>query len=210
MPITSKNTPENADGVDNSMGLRYYNRIRIIQNLLPLLTTPLSRVICVLAAGKEGRPIAQDLDLKTHYSILNAASHTATMTTLSMRHLARENPDVTFVHAFPGLVKTSVFMKGSGPWVKFFMGWVFLPFIGLFATTQEDSGERQLFNATAELSGVTATAVEGTGGRIGKGLFTVDSYGGGTDATVLEELEKEGVQDAVWNFTQDMFKRAQA
>lgn len=183
------------------MALRYYTRIRIMQSLLSLLSSPLSRVINILAAGKESRPIATDLDLKTHYSVLNAASHTATMTTLAMRRLAAENPYVEFVHAFPGLVKTGVFLKGSGPWVRFLMGWVFLPVVaGLFAISVEEAGERQLFNATAELGYV----------REGKGLITLDSSSNGTDVTLMEQLDKDGVQDAVWDFTQDVFKRARA
>jgi len=182
------------------MALRYYNRILILQSLLPLLHAPLSRAVFVLAAGKEGRPVPTDLDLKTNYSVLNAASHTATFTTLALRHLAKENPSVTFVHTFPGLVKTGVFTKGSGPWVKFFMGWVFLPVVcGLFAVGQEEAGERQFFNATAEFEG--GMRVEGKGG-----LFTVDSSSVETDRRVVEGLEQEGVQDAVWEFTQGILK----
>lgn len=187
------------------MGLRYYNRIRIMQNLLPYLCAPLSRCVSVLAGGKEGRPVLEDLDLKTHYSILNAASHTATMTTLSMARLAREFPKVTFVHAFPGLVSTNVFTKGSGPWVRFLMGWVFLPFISLFATTQGDAGERQFWNSTRELGAGEEKEVEGEGN-----MFTLDSYSNRTNGDLVQTLIKDGVQDAVWEFTQGVFKRARS
>ena len=62
----------------------------------------------VLAGGLEGPINENDLSLSDpkKFSVSAGNSHSATMLTLSFEHLARENPTVSFVHAFPGLVST--------------------------------------------------------------------------------------------------------
>ena len=68
---------ENADGLDNSMSLRYYGRMRFVENLASIITPPLARVVSVLGGGKEGKIEEANLDLR-NYSVVGAAAHTGT------------------------------------------------------------------------------------------------------------------------------------
>jgi hypothetical protein len=95
------------EGLDKITSIRYYARMRLVVNLLPLLcAAPSLRVISVLAGGKEGQLWPDDFLLGKHYSIGNAAGASASMTTLFMEELAKQEPKskIVFVHVFPGLV----------------------------------------------------------------------------------------------------------
>src|SRR5436190_19104892 len=62
--------PESAEGIDILSSLSYYARLRIIYNLLPLLTASSNaRVISVLAGGRERGLDINDLELRHNYSI---------------------------------------------------------------------------------------------------------------------------------------------
>jgi len=85
--------------------------MRFISNLLPLLSKSSSpRVLSILAAGREAKIVTSDLELSSpdNYSLTNATSHTATLTTLAMDELSKENPKVIFIHKYPGIVKTGL------------------------------------------------------------------------------------------------------
>lgn len=66
----------------------------------------LSREISVLEAGGEAALHLDDLSLKTHYSLRNCAKHAITMNSVSMEHLAATYPELSFIHSFPGIVRT--------------------------------------------------------------------------------------------------------
>jgi hypothetical protein len=90
--------------------------MRLVYNLLPLLRQSLNpRVLSVLNGGREG-PIAEDnLDLQGDWSILRVGNHTTTMTSLAFDHLAAENSNIAFLHAFPGIVKTDMISRLTAP-----------------------------------------------------------------------------------------------
>ncbi|PIA94524.1 hypothetical protein CB0940_08949 [Cercospora beticola] len=95
---------ENADGLDNSVSLRYYSRIRFIQTLLPVMSSS-ARAVSILAGGKEGKIFEDDLDLKKNYSVGNAAGQFATMMTLSFDNFSSqsENSGTGFCACFSGV-----------------------------------------------------------------------------------------------------------
>ena len=133
-------------------------------NLLPLLQNSQSpRVLSVLAGGQERRLITDDLGLKENYSILNVVDQTTTMHTLAFEHLAKYNPSISFLHAYPGWVKTDIVKnlfslgqqhQGHLWWQlmdylrEWMVDWLLLPVFNLIATSVEECGERQLFHAT--------------------------------------------------------------
>ncbi|KJY01695.1 hypothetical protein TI39_contig282g00016 [Zymoseptoria brevis] len=98
---------ETDEGFNHLFALRYYTRMRFIHNLFPLLShshSASSRVISILGAGFKGTIDASNLDLKTGYNPLTCALHSVTMTSLAMEHLATASKNVSFLHAWPGLV----------------------------------------------------------------------------------------------------------
>lgn len=107
---------ESPEGLDRKMVVSYYCRLRFASNLLPLLkaaaATPSesARVISVLAPGREGTLIADDLGLAApgNFSLRNVESHTVTMTSLAFQELSIRNPDIGWIHASPGVVVTSL------------------------------------------------------------------------------------------------------
>lgn len=138
--------------------------MRFIKNLLPQLTkagivtedsapakpglrSTLASVVSVLQAGGEGPLNLDDLSLKTTYSLRNAAKHAITMTSLSMQELAASHPEVSFVHAYPGVVKTGL-MRGFGTVTRVAMN-AMLVLAKPWLVPLNESGDRHLYAATS-------------------------------------------------------------
>ena len=170
----------------------------------------------------EGKLVEDDLDLRKagNYSILNAATHSATMGTLTLGHFAVENPSISFVHSYPGAVATTTFSKGTTGVVGFLMKWIVAPVVNLFfAISAQEAGSRVLFYGTS-----ARYAVEGGAGAAvplvqgvekatptEKGVFLLDAKGESSgDKKLLEDFEKRGVSDAVWTWTEEVFNAVSA
>jgi hypothetical protein len=202
------------------MSTRYYSRLRAIQLLLPLLNAAASpHVVNILAGGQESHLLVNDLDLvePKNYSIARAAGHSATMLTLSLERLASQNPAVSFVHAFPGLVATGTLTKGSSGVVNFLFRWLVVPVLNtFFATSVEEAGGRALFYATnarytnaqlEELAVPIPTGLE-RAGQTAKGVFLVNEKSESVgDEKLLAEL-RETVAEKVWAHTMSVFEKA--
>ncbi|KAI9838860.1 MAG: hypothetical protein M1819_004067 [Sarea resinae] len=211
------------DDVDASLALRYYGRARFIQNLLPIMSSPVSRVVSVLAGGKEGKMVESDLYLRHNYSIMNAAVHSATMMTLAMDRFAAENPSISFVHVFPGLVNTPVLSRGLPAPAAIFMKYVGIPILSLFALSYNEAGERELFYATSAryppagnrssavgvVLGPKVEVAEGCDGAQGTGLYLLDWNGEiAGDEKLLTDFKTRGLSDTVWAHTLEVFENA--
>ena len=141
---------ETSEGLPVATALLTYSRNRFIVNLLPLLrqATFLRRVVTAAAAGKEG-PVSVDDFKALKVSALSARGHASSLVTLSLEALAKKAPDVTFIHNFPGPVKTNFLRGGQGAAV-FIMNGLFKlvsPFMNFYSI--EECGERHLFLATS-------------------------------------------------------------
>jgi hypothetical protein len=81
-----------------------------ILHLLPILgEAEAPKVISVLAGGLERAAIdLDDLDLKKpgNFGSIKAQMQYGTMNTTTLEKLANDNPNVTFIHSWPGLVST--------------------------------------------------------------------------------------------------------
>lgn len=174
---------ETTEGLDKITSIRYYARMRFLLNLLPLLeAAPSPRVVSVLAAGQEGTIFPDDMSLKDPktYGIASAGGMAASYNTLFMEQLQKQHPRISFVHTFPGLVRTNLLQtEHFGPVFKIFINWIVLPTIGRFVfASQEDAGARHLFAATSPMYAAAepaeAMAVAGSNNVKGSGVYTLN------------------------------------
>lgn len=205
---------ETAEGLEPSMTTRYYSRLRAAQGLVPLLNAAASpRVVGILAGGQEGKLKEEDLDLRKpgNYSIVGAAVHSATMLTLGYEHLAKENPRISFVHAFPGVVATPLLTRGSTGILGLLLRWIVQPLSSLFAASPEDAGARALFYSTSDRYSVSGGAVPLTEGiekspqSAGRVFLSNDKSESVDNEKVLADFRARGVDEQVWKHTMEIF-----
>lgn len=176
--------------------------MRLTGNLLPLLlVAPRPRVLSVLNGGKEKTLREDDLGLVHNWSPFGVIGQCTTMTTLAFDHLAAQNKGITFVHAFPGFVRTNISSMAAPPGsgtlkrvyvavVRSLIG-VLMVFMGI---TPEASGERHAFYLTSPV--------------FGSGVSLVDDKSEVVKAPlVLGQYRAAGWPKRVWEFTQSVFDR---
>ena len=138
--------------------------------------------------------------------------------TLGLEAVAKQAPTVSFLHVFPGAVKTNIArdMKGL---TGLILG-------GLFSITAtyvkpEEVGERHLLYMTSgmyapkegDAAGVMVKGIEkarGTDGKVGSGVYSVQQDNESADVkveTLMAGLRDEGLMEKVWNHTESEFKR---
>lgn len=194
-------------------------------NLLPLIqrASGLRRIVSCFVGGKEGPVNLENIQGRglNATQMLKFRGHGASMTTLSMENLARQAPNVSFVHAFPGPVKSGI-GRGTG-WILFVMrsiSAVLGPFVSI---PLEESGQRHLYLCTgarypakadekssAVPFGSGVSVAKSTDGTVGGGVYSVDErcesagadvdkllagfWKDGTAAKVWQDFESEGVR----------------
>ncbi|KAL8848281.1 MAG: hypothetical protein Q9221_006680 [Calogaya cf. arnoldii] len=225
--LTFEGRRETKEGLDTLLSLRYYSRLRFVQNLLPLLSlTPYPHIVSVLAGGQEGKIYEDDLELKDNYALLSCANHGTTMTTLAFEHLAHENEKVAFVHVYPGYVATNIMQSGFSWPVANFFKYILQPLLSFLAVPLPDCGDRQLFHATSNrypplssppsgsLSGVQLPSglekARSSKGEIGGGCYLMgqdsESAASGT-GKLLSGYREKGLPERVWKHTVEVFER---
>ncbi|KAK9460854.1 uncharacterized protein V1516DRAFT_624597 [Lipomyces oligophaga] len=222
-------TSVTSEGFSLFQALSYYSRMRFTTNLLPLLQAApsLRRVVTVLAGTKEGPIWAEDIP-GNRATPWRARGHVASMVTLTLEQIAIQAPNISFIHDYPGHVKTPLVrtMKGViGNVMKAIL--IVLPlFINMDQMPIEDSGERHVYLSTSSMyppkegsnnpceSGVQLPdGLEiciGTEGKSGGGVYAVDAYnegGGAAVQHVLRQLREEGIREKVWHHLQEEFER---
>lgn len=150
------------------------------------------------------------------------------MTTLFFEELAKREREraetqgdgvaerrASFLHVFPGLVKTEEFEKGDfPPFFKFIMVNVMLPLITPFTVKAEKVGkgialmaEDSRFGCVQSIEdGKAAGMVAGSDGSIGTGSYALNWDGKRLikDQT-MEALRKKGGNEKVWNHCMNVF-----
>jgi hypothetical protein len=193
------------------LNLNYYSRFRFTYNLLPQLTAAaksgsLSRSISVLSAGHEGKLNLEDLSLRKSYSLRNCGLHAITMNSLAALHLATLHPGTSFIHMYPGPVKTNILQGLGGP--------ALLIKILRFAATPftipiKESGERHLYAATNAAFGPKERGGDSIGadGLKGSGAYLLhwDDEPTGNKKVIMEYRE-QGITEKVWRHTLDVFE----
>lgn len=218
--LTLAGRDETSEGIDKKFCLNYHSRWRFVHNLLPQLTAAskepksISRVVSVLAAGRERMVIEDDLELKNNFSIGNCANHATVMNTFAVEEFAKQNPSTAFVHMSPGIVKTNA-MNNAGMLLKW-AGKIIVPLVTPWVVPIKESGERNLFHATASRYAPKSVAGEdaaigsdGTTKGTGAYLLNWDGKSVG-DQKVLNALREKGMGPKMWEHTLSIFKEATA
>jgi hypothetical protein len=197
--------------------------MRFIQNLLPQLNLAassggLARVVSILGPGNEDKLVESDLDLKTNYSLSNAAGHAITMNSLSLVHYAAANPGVSFLHCNPGGVQTNA-ARELNPLIRGLTSGLFM-LLKPFPTSSfgiiplAEAGERHLYAATNPIFAPKNQNAEtvGADGERGSGAYRL-----GFDTAVINEKKASsvmvkdyldnGVGKKVWEHTADIFSK---
>ncbi|EAQ86397.1 hypothetical protein CHGG_07650 [Chaetomium globosum CBS 148.51] len=223
--ITGKDTEE---GLNYPTAVAYFARLRFVVNLLPQLqnATDLRRVVSVMAGTKEG-PINMD-DLAGRTTNLFSPSgrgHFCSMMTLSFEAIAKTAPGVSFVHDYPGFVKTNLGNDVKGltfAIIKAIWGAVSLVIAPLIATPFDEAGERQLFFATSArfpggdggAAGVPlpegVKVAKGSDGKRASGVYSITNHAETAPPKVdqlLEKFRKDGTAQKVWAQVQKEFIR---
>ncbi|KAG8734624.1 hypothetical protein FRC10_011603 [Ceratobasidium sp. 414] len=142
--LTLKGRDETSEGMDKKLALNYYARWRFVYDLLPLLEKAKvqgeeARVLTVLAAGTNGKINEADLDLKTGYGLKAAADNATAMNDYMCESFAAQHPDMAFVHAYPGFVRTP--MVTDFHWSMK----LFLPIMRPFSVSPADCAQWMLY-----------------------------------------------------------------
>lgn len=194
------------EGLETCFAISYYSRMRLIQNLLPLLRqSPRPRVLTLLNGGKEKPIFDDDIGLEKRWSSEAVIAHTTTMTSLALEHLAKEDEQITFLHVFPGLVNSGNFIRvtaaESAGVIWRAMLTVFCRMITavqlIFGITPKECGERQAYHLTSDQFGPGAW-------RVGNSSEIVSAHAGG----VFEKYKDGGLSEKIWEHTTAIFESA--
>ncbi|KAJ3537716.1 hypothetical protein NM208_g6195 [Fusarium decemcellulare] len=120
--FTTAGRTETPEKIDRKMALHYYGRQLLIRELLPVLKED-AKVLIVLDStrGDPAKLNWEDLDLKTHFSLSNTATHCVTMTDAMIQAYSTQQKGQSgirrhFIHAAPGIVKTDIY--DTLPWYQ--------------------------------------------------------------------------------------------
>ncbi|KAI0191935.1 hypothetical protein F4808DRAFT_443481 [Astrocystis sublimbata] len=208
---------ETAEGLEITQVLEYYSRMLFIQQLLPLLCDAESpRVISVLGGGMESASgiVLDDMELRKpgNYGSYNGQMHCIGLNTIFMDRLARDNPQVTFIHSHPGWCNTGNVKRGYEQGSKWdWFVWLFLErLIDYFGFSHEESGQRYLFQCTSAAYGGHGTPWNGpmglnTNNEPSNGLFLVGYKCDCKSNTNVMSALREKAQDKVWDHAQKVF-----
>ncbi|KAE8341575.1 hypothetical protein BDV24DRAFT_132216 [Aspergillus arachidicola] len=218
LAASKQNTSE---GLENNHALRYYSRMRFVHNLLPLLSASKApaRVVSVLAGGQEGKIEEDNLDLQKSWTIMKAGMYAATLNSLAAEHLATLYPSISFVHVFPGIVRTPLMNKTIGSIAGSIVSFLSRP----MSISPQESGERHVFistsaayppaapenptNAGVPLVEGVKTSVASTG-KIGGGSYILN-YDGANAANekLMSGYRAEDFPKKIWAHTLETFKK---
>lgn len=210
---------ETSEGLETSQVLSYYTRALFVSHLLPLLKKSESpRVVSVLGGGMERTTSinVDDIDLKKpgSFRITTAQPHYVALNTVFLDKVASEHPDVTFIHAWPGMVNTGNVWRGlhASQSILYWLIWGLLnPLIRLISSTDEVAGQRNLFLCTSAAfggRGVPWTGETGTStlGKSDEGLFLANYKCDSTPNTKVISVLRERATAKVWEHTHKVLR----
>ncbi|KAJ6032142.1 short-chain dehydrogenases/reductase [Penicillium herquei] len=162
---------------------------------LPLKLRKNSRVISVLAGGKEIMIEEDNLDLEKKFSLSASNGYPASMTSLFFEKLAAQNPSISFLHVFPGIVATPLMKNNIGSVMGSLIGFLMKP----ISISAEESGEWNTWLSTSPNFAPKSS---------GKGAYILNHNGkDATNQALMTELREKGFPEIVWQHTQTTFDR---
>ncbi|KAJ4346222.1 hypothetical protein N0V95_005588 [Ascochyta clinopodiicola] len=212
-------SPATSEGIDTQMSLLYYSRMRIIQNLTPLLLacTKPAHVISVFAGNTEDSTTPGELPIGTpptaSYGVTSVRKHTTFMKTFFFEELAEKHAGkISFIHIFPGLVDGPTFYSDVNPlWIR--IAWrVLKPLMSWYMTSPEVCGHVMLFLATNRYP-AKGTATEGNAvslketpaysslHELGGGSYAVGQRGDESKGVSWAKVRKEDTGKKIWDHT---------
>lgn len=213
------------EGLGRVMATMVYSRLRMLNNLGPLLerAPTFRRVVSMLAGTKEGHVFLDDIPAR-NVGFLSTRSHMTAIMTLWLELSASKWPSVSFIHNFPGAVESNLLRRESVGPVIATVAWLFSSAFRLFGMSHDECGERHAylcssakFPAGAPVEGDTnGVALDGLGvatgtdGKTGSGTYSITEYAEGTPAatlTVLDGLRKQGSIDKIREYVEGDFIR---
>ncbi|KAK9482729.1 hypothetical protein V1527DRAFT_475450 [Lipomyces starkeyi] len=226
---------ETSEGIDTFCSLCYFGRLRIIDNLLPLLSASLNpRVISIFNAGKERAIDINDLELRNSYSFTKAVNSMTTQTTLAFEELAKSYPMITFCHVHPGFVTTGILerltatVKGIWRLPAILARWTVIPVVHASGRSIGEAGEWGVFVATSAKyppaepkdphqvgvalpNGVYVAKSTVVKNGKGNGVYRIDNYGEGVENEcdrILASYRADEVGKKIWEETMSVWARA--
>ncbi|KAF8964504.1 hypothetical protein BDZ97DRAFT_1815431 [Flammula alnicola] len=187
--MTLAGRDETSEGIDKKLAVHYYARWKFLHDLLPGLKKAKDdgeqvAVMSVLAPGKGGAIDLDDLAIKK-------ALRAPTYNDLMVESFAEQAPNIPFIHAYPGFVRTSI-MGSSPSWMLRTTSSVLLALTRPLSVSGEECGQ-YMWNAiynTATKPGAWRT------GSNGEDLKKTRYFG---DATQRKQL---------WEHTAQVMKEA--
>jgi NAD(P)-dependent dehydrogenase (short-subunit alcohol dehydrogenase family) len=214
---------ETAEGLHHFASIHIHSRTRFIVNLLPLLRAApdLRRVVSVFAGTKEGPLGNEDLQMRdSNGSLFKFLERITSATTLALEETAKLAPEVSFVHDYPGAIRSNI-ARGGGMFNLFLR--VVMRIRGPFVWIPDDEcGDTQLYIATSAryppkvlgADGVTTDTslaiARGTDGEVRSGVYVIDENceeGSEQVVQLLKSLRESGRDQYVWNHIQEEFSR---
>lgn len=175
-------------------------------DLMPLLRqSSRPRVLSIPNGGREKALHEEDIGLHERWSPISVINHTTTMTSLAFEHLAETNSRFTFLHSYPGIVRTDIFAKLVAPESSGIVWRITLALIRRLVAilmlcigmSVEECGERQAFLLTTD--------------RFGPGAWRIDSASEQVSTSgVLERYRQESWSERIWEHTMRAFDTALA
>ncbi|EFX03829.1 short chain dehydrogenase reductase [Grosmannia clavigera kw1407] len=232
--VLSLSQHQTAEGIDFASSLFYYGRMRVVDQLLPLLLSvqeddvvndtddnPPGHVVSVFNPKLEGAIVESDLSLRKpeNQGILVRGGQNASFTTFYMEALVSRYPGrIALAHYYPGYVVTDLANKSPLPrWVKILWRLV-APLLSFFSVPQAECGQRVLFMASSAYypprgTGSDSdskirlkTAVAGADGTIASGAYRLN-WNGEAIARNKQAVSyrAKGMAETVYSYTQEEF-----
>ncbi|KAJ7643545.1 hypothetical protein FB45DRAFT_735704, partial [Roridomyces roridus] len=177
--LTLDGRNETEEGIDRKLAVHYYGRWRFIRELIPALEAAHkagedAKVISVLAAKQaRGTRNLDDLGLKKHFSVFNAAMAGPTYNDCMVKGFANRHPGLSFIHSYPGGVYTPLFKKSNTATIRY-AGMLLTPLIKPFTYTLQAAGEHQLYALLKAGPGAKLTDDKGADIPLKEGYFNPD------------------------------------
>ncbi|KAJ7492654.1 NAD(P)-binding protein [Mycena latifolia] len=168
--VSTKPWDESEEGLDRRLAVLYYSRWKFIYDLLPGLRAAKAagqhtKVMSVGHPGIGGHIDVHDLGLKKNFSLTRVRAEIPTYFDAMIESFAAQEPEMTFIHTYPGTVITGLFTSADSTLIRTF-SFLFHGLLYPFSISVETSGECQLYALLR--SGLGPERTDASGESIGK------------------------------------------
>ncbi|KAJ6604617.1 hypothetical protein DFH09DRAFT_1123290 [Mycena vulgaris] len=168
--VSTKAWDESEEGIDRRLAVLYYSRWKFANDLLPGLRAAKAagedaKVVTVGHPGIGGPIDVDNLGLKKDFSLLRVRTEVPTYYDAMVESFAEQEPEMTFIHAYPGTVITGLYSSSDSAFIRTF-SFLFHALLYPFSISAETSGECQLYALLS--SGPGAHRTDASGESIGR------------------------------------------